>query len=226
MFTRQRKVIITLILIVVMGCLLRIGMFSGLQGSDDLAYASIAHRIASGTFCINGEGDISELRMGLLLPVALVLKIAGTREWALVAYPFIISLAGIVLAFAAGRLFFNERAGLVSAFLMAIVPMDAMMSTTLYTDIPSAFLSNVGIILIYIGVHQEAMKSKTMYAILAGVALGFSWLTRESAVFILPLIACYLLWALWKDRRNAVIILGVILTMAGVAAVESFAYWL
>ncbi|MCX5666844.1 MAG: glycosyltransferase family 39 protein [Candidatus Omnitrophica bacterium] len=222
----KKITIIFLILILCAGCLLRVLAFRGVVGSDDLTYARLAYSIANGTFQTGADSDISGMRVGLLFPVALGIKIAGLTEWVLSAYPFLLSLASILLAFIAGRLFFfSDRAGLIAAALMAIAPMDVSMATMLQSDTPSAFLLNIGILLIYVGAQRELFRSKIMCAVLGGTALGLSWLTRESAVFIFPFIGCYILWVSVRDRRNLTLLVGTALAVMVIVAAESVTYW-
>ena len=214
-----------LALIMGVGCLLRMIVFVGVQGSDDTLYAELANRIANGTFRIGADSDISGLRTGLILPVALLFKLFGPNEWTLIAYPFLLSMGGIILAFIAGRMFFNERAGLLAAALMAIIPVDVRMAGILLTDIPSAFFSSVGVLAAYVGAQQESPKRKFAWAGFAGAALGLSWLTRESAVYMFPVMGCFLVWAVVHDRRNLALLLGVALTVVAIVAIESIVYW-
>ena len=221
----KKTTIILLALILFAGCMLRVLSFRGVAGSDDLHYAELACRIANGTFRIGADSDISGLRVGLIFPAALGIKMAGPAEWVLSAYPFLCSLAGILLAFIAGRLFFGDRAGLIAAALLAIAPMDVSLASVLGTDIPSAFLLNIGALLIYIGAQRESFRSKIVCSVLAGTTLGLSWLTRESAVYIFPFIGCYLLWVVGRDRRNLTLLVGAVLGATAIVAAESLTYW-
>jgi len=58
--------------------------------------------------------------MGLIAPAALCYKIGGLNEGALVAYPLLLSLASVLLAFFAGRSLFNVRTGLLASTIMAV----------------------------------------------------------------------------------------------------------
>ncbi len=219
----KKITIIFLVLILCAGCLLRVLAFRGVVGSDDLTYAKLAYRIANGTF---QTGGVSEMRVGLLFPAALGIKIAGLTERVLSIYPFMISLASILLAFIAGRLlFFSDLAGLIAAVLMAIAPVDVSMATELQTNTPSAFLLNIGVLLIYVGAQRELFRSKIICAVLGGTALGLSWLTRESLVFIFPFIGCYMLWVAVRDRRNLTLLVGAALAVMVIVAAESVIYW-
>src|SRR6266581_2507853 len=90
---------------------LRIVSHSGPIGSDDLGYAELAHKLAQGTASVTAyEGAPAfQLRIGIIAPTALAFRLVGVREWALAIYPLVLSLASILLAFMAGRMFFNER---------------------------------------------------------------------------------------------------------------------
>src|SRR5262245_25750104 len=58
----------------VLGLALRLVVFSGFTGSDDISYASIAHEMAGGTFRIHNHpyAPVFPLRLTVVAPLALL----------------------------------------------------------------------------------------------------------------------------------------------------------
>ena len=109
---------------------------SGDTGSDDGVYSELAFEIANGNFIIGDSRDfVSRLRIGLLDPVALGFKVTGPNEIAMIIYPFLVSILGIILAFFTGRAFFNDRVGLFAATLQSVLPFDARSASMLEPDL-------------------------------------------------------------------------------------------
>jgi len=219
------KTISLFLIIFAIGLLLRIFSFQGCIGSDDLHYAELAHKMATGTFTVKNDFDISRMRIGLVAPVALAFKFMGISEWAMVIYPFLASLAGIILAFWSGRMFFNDRVGLIAALFMAILPFDARFASTLNTDIPSSLMSTASILLLCAGSRNASLSAKFSIGALAGIMMGMAWLTRESAAFLLPFFGAYLLWLAWHMRQNVALLFGAAFTGMSVFIIEAWIYY-
>jgi 4-amino-4-deoxy-L-arabinose transferase-like glycosyltransferase len=222
----SQKTAILLVLILILAGFARILSFSGYCGSDDGAYAVLAYEMANGAFRIgDSSGAIFRLRVGLLAPVALAFKIAGPNEFAMIIYPFILSMLSIILAFLAGRVFFNERAGLIAATIQAILPIDARYASMLWPDLPAAFWVNVGVLLIYYGSNQASRASKTTYAALGGLFLGLAWLTKESIAYVFPFVGIYMVWLTCRQKQNVALLAGASLAVISVLIVESLTYY-
>src|SRR5262249_31284218 len=115
-------------------------------------------------------------------------------------------------------------AALIAAALGAIVPIDIEMASRLLPDLPAAFWIGVGVILLYRGLTTPGRPSRFAYGTAAGLALGVSWLTKETVVFVLPFVATYLVWHAWRSREARVLILGLAGAFAAVVVVESLLY--
>jgi 4-amino-4-deoxy-L-arabinose transferase-like glycosyltransferase len=223
----RRGVTRPLLLIVALGVCLRAAAFGGLVGTDDPIYADLAHRLATGQFRAAHDLDLGTfpLRVGTFAPAALAFRVLGVNEVALAAYPFLLSVLSIVLAFAAGRMFFGDRAGLIAALMQACLPIDVRYSTLLFPDLVAAFWTNVGILLLYRGSTRLPLPEKAALGLVSGLALGVSWLSKEPVMFSLPFIGAYLLWSGYLERRNTVLALAVAAGFSTVVLAESLAYY-
>ena len=99
-------------LILILATGLRVVSFIGYgYDGDDVGYADLAHSIVAGGFREAHERTslIFPARIGILVPAAMSFKVFGVSEQALGVYPLVVSLAGILLAYVAGNVLFNER---------------------------------------------------------------------------------------------------------------------
>ena len=102
-----------------------------------------------------------------------------------------------MLAYTVSRRCFGPLAGLISIGIMAIVPLDIAMATTLYPDAIAAFLANVGICLILYNSDNAETRYASIIAVLSGICFGVSWLCKETVVYLSPFVVIYYL-RIWK----------------------------
>ena len=142
------------------GIVLRVLCFSGFYGSDDGAYAELAYLMATGQFdrSANKGDPVFPLRLGLLAPTVLGFKLGGPNEKVMIAYPFILSMLSIILVFFAGRAFFNTQVGLMSAAILAILPIDINMASRLLPDLPASFWGALGVLCLYLGSNRHGSR--------------------------------------------------------------------
>jgi hypothetical protein len=224
-----RRVLLLLLSILAFAILIRIICFRGYAGSDDGVYAELAHRIATGNFKI-GETythvPAFPLRIGLLAPTALLFALVGPGQVAMVVYPFMLSLVGVVLVFLGARSCFGPRAGLIAAAIHSAVPGELFLSTMLLPDLAAALWANAGVFVLYWGSAWPAWRGRVICGILAGLLFGLSWLCKESIVCLFPFVVGYAI--VLACRRRCTIVLTVIaaLTFLVILTVESSVYYL
>jgi 4-amino-4-deoxy-L-arabinose transferase-like glycosyltransferase len=215
---------LALILIVATG--LRTVSFIGYgYDGDDVGYAELAHSMVAGGFREAHERTslIFPARIGILAPAAMSFKVFGVSEQTLGVYPLMVSLAGILLAYVAGNVLFNERVGLLAAVLHAFLPVDVRYGTLLYPDPPGALWLNGAIVLLY-GASRGGIRRRMLAGVLAGLFLGLSWLSKEALLFSLPFVAGYILWAAYQRKENLALAAGTLLGFSAVIGIESAAY--
>lgn len=195
---------------------------------DDAAYAELAHQLLRGDYPVGvlDRTPVFPLRVGIIAPAAACFKIGGVNEWAMVFYPFILSIAAVFLAYLAGKMFFSESAGLIAAFILAIIPLEVRSATTLLPDLPSAFWSNAGIVLLMCGSKKNARTAQAACGMGSGVCLGVSWLCKESTLYIAPFILLYMAWLAFAQKRSCMPLIASFSTAAlGILAAEMFVYY-
>jgi 4-amino-4-deoxy-L-arabinose transferase-like glycosyltransferase len=194
---------------------------------DDVGYAELAHSIVTGEF-LQAHLQTSLIfpaRIGIVAPAAASFKVFGVSEQTLGVYPLLVSMSGIVLAYLAGKLFFSEGVGVLAALLHAFLPVDVRYGILLYPDPSGALWLNAAILLIYVAASKPLIgPRKTVLGILAGLALGFSWLSKEAVLFSLPFVAGYVLWTVYRHKENAALGAGVAVGFGVVLGIEAAAY--
>src|SRR4051812_3046557 len=103
---------IPLAAIVLLGIELRLLFAQGIIHTDDLLYTHLARAVAEGTSPFAIADKYTALRFGLYGPAAILYKLFGVSDVTTLAWPFLLSLAGIIGAYGIGRLVHGETAGL------------------------------------------------------------------------------------------------------------------
>jgi 4-amino-4-deoxy-L-arabinose transferase-like glycosyltransferase len=186
----SRHRIVLLLAILAVAAALRVRMFSGYVGLDDGEYARVAYQIARGEFSPVGYSGpaVFPLRIGLTAPAAAAFWLFGASEWTMVLYPFVLSLATVVLAYCCAAMLFDERAGLIAAALMAVFPWDMQNATMLLPDLPGAFWAALAVALVLFVDRRAGVSRPVLLAggLASGLAFGLSWLCKESVVYLAP----------------------------------------
>jgi 4-amino-4-deoxy-L-arabinose transferase-like glycosyltransferase len=114
--------------------------------------------------------------MGLTVPTAWAIRFAGRQEWPLLIYPFVASLAGVVVAYAAGQTSFGLRGAVATALIYATIPLILMQATKLGPEIPACVCANLGMLLTYLATRQAGAWKGLSVACLAGLSFGAAWM--------------------------------------------------
>ena len=149
--------------------------------SDDLAYSKFAINIDEGI-----DPDSSQTlatRLGIIYVTALSYKLFGINDFSSVLFALLTSVGSIILIFYFGKLLFNEKTGLIAAFLLSFFPLEVVYATKLFTDLPSAFFMALGV---YLFLYSE-IKSKFKFGLgyfLSGIFIGIGYFIREGVLLI------------------------------------------
>jgi 4-amino-4-deoxy-L-arabinose transferase-like glycosyltransferase len=218
----DRGVTITVLVgITSLALLLRIINFQGFLGGDDSTYIRDARLLAQGHF-IPGSNQW-DVRLGIIAPTALALRLFGLHQWSIVLYPLCLSLLSLPLIYFLGKAFCCRQVGLLAALLLACFPQDIFYATSVYPDLPGAFWGALAVLLAYLSRAAAPPARRMGLAVGCGLALAVSYLTWEAYVTFVPI--CLL--TLWGDRaRDTSWKAGVILATPTCAlAIESLVYW-
>ena len=202
----SREALSALVSILLLALALRIAFFTGLQVGDDIVYSRIALDRLEGRVQF---ANIHETRLGFLLPIVASYALFGPGEVPLVLYNLLCSVGLAGVAFLLARRFFGDRAGAIAGTLTALHPNLVFFATECHTDTPVAFWQALAVLAAVLGGIRPAA--------LAGLSLGWAYLHKESALFVLPLLLVA------RPRREAV---AIVLPVAGILAAELLFYGL
>jgi hypothetical protein len=202
------------VLVVLLGLAIRLFFFNGYQGHEDRSYVTFATILAEqGRVAIEEESQWIG-RIGFWLPIAASVKLLGLSNAAIALYPLICSLGGIWLAIQIGTLVFNRGTGLIAGILLATMPLDVILSTYAYVDLPAAVFVSLTLYL-FLWAEQEEQNSRSRWGYLgAGLAAGVAYLHRENVVFLVAPLAVYLLYYRRFRWNYGWILAGGLLVMA------------
>ena len=214
------KTYVLLLLIVLFGLFLRLIFFSGMGISDSLVYSKTANDINTGKGIDPNNTLTLSTRMGLIYPTALSYRLFGINDFSSVIFVLLTSISSIILIFYFGKLLFNEKIGLIAAFLMSFFPLDVVHATKLGSDIPSAFFMALGA---YVFLYGE-MKHKTKYGLdymFSGILIGIGYMIRESALLIALFFIAYIIYKRRIKREYFLVPLGVLI----IFIIEAFIFF-
>jgi 4-amino-4-deoxy-L-arabinose transferase-like glycosyltransferase len=150
--------------------------------------------------------------------MALSGRIFGFSPWSMLVPEALMGVATVALVYAAVRRVSGPNAGLIAGAAMALTPVAVLMFRF---NNPDALL-----VLLMVGAAYATVraieKAGTRWLLLAGVLIGFAFLTKMLAGFVvLPALALAYLWAAPTDLGRRILqLLG-----AGVAIVVSAGWW-
>lgn len=184
---------------------LRVLLFGGLQGSDDLQYATDAYQLLTKGFNAVPD-DVTKTRLLSYAPAALSFYLFGVNEASSVLYILLCSVGLVLLVYRIGLLLFDDKTALIATALYAFFPIDVIYATMLYPEIPMSLLMGWAMYLILtlfkspVGAIREPPR-----LILAGVLVACAYLTKITALMILGVI---LLCLLYKRKPLHLVYIG------------------
>ena len=140
-----------LILIIAFGIALRLAFDIGVISSGDLGHITYSYKASTGNFRLSAEDTQTASRIAFIYPVAFFYRIFGVNEFSAYAYSLILSIGSIILIYLLGKLFFGEKVGLISAFLLSFYPLNVNYSTRAYPDLAQAFFMGLAVYLFFLG---------------------------------------------------------------------------
>jgi hypothetical protein len=186
----RARIVLALLLLLAAGVRLR--YFSGLQVGDDIVYSSIAAQRIQGEFHVS---NVHEARQGFLLPVTLFYALFGPGEYSLLLYNLLCSIGLVAAVYFLARRFWGDTAGALSGVVAVLHPNLVFFATECHTDTPVALWQAAAVLALLSAADSEPSRSKR---ILAGLLVGWAWLHKEHAVFLIPFFAGH--WIATKRR--------------------------
>ena len=166
--------------IVAIGFLMRLACFTGLIGSDDLVYSHFAQLIAQLHY--HPYLHHAALRYGLIVPLGVVYRLFGIREWTTIIIPLLASTASVPALMLIAQKVLGSRVALLAGMLIATFPAELHYATILVPE-PLAELYVLVAILVYLYWGDENPASA---GFVCGLCMGVAYLTKEHALFIAP----------------------------------------
>jgi len=206
-------------LILLLGLILRIKFFIGLNWSDDVGYVYLANQVLDGTF---KPSYMASLRLMMIFPLAFFFYLFGISNFSAALYPLILSLGNIVLTFLIGKLLFNEKAGLIGALLMAFYPLDVNYATWIMPDVPITFFTGLSVFMFLIGEKKNSRK----FLLLSGIFAGLAYLLKLSGLLVFVFFVSYYSFVFLFKRKIPSNFLFILLGYLIVFLVEGSYYYL
>ena len=197
-----------LLLILLFAALVRLALYNGAFGSDDLVYFERAAQLARGEWTsANYNGA---LRYGFNLPAGGLIALFGESVFVANLWPLVCSLIEIGAAFAFANAAMNRRAGVFAAMLLATAPLHIAVATRIHADPVVSMFVTVAFALLYFGTSRN--RPWLLFA--AGLSTGGVFWAKELAAVtwfaFLPM-----LWFFRGQSRNCVYFLvgGIVMMM-------------
>ena len=153
---------------------LRILFFTGYLGSDEVTYVETALNIATGDW--RASNYIGATRYGMNLPLALSFHIFGLTEASANLWPFLCSVGEVAIVFFLARWLWNTRVAIISAGLLALLPLHVHLAGRIMADPPLAFFMSLSVALLMRTTHSR----NPLTYVAAGLAWGGVFWVKES----------------------------------------------
>jgi 4-amino-4-deoxy-L-arabinose transferase-like glycosyltransferase len=188
----SRRVGGALLALLVLSAAVRLAYFTGLQVGDDIVYSRITVDRLHGT---THFGNVHQTRSGFLLPLVVSYALFGAGELPLVLYNLACSVGLVAAVFFMGRRVFGDGAGLLAAAVAALHPNLVRFATECHTDTPAALWQALAVAAFLAALESERPRP---LLVLAGLLLGWAYLHKEHAVFLVPFFAGH--WIVTRRR--------------------------
>ena len=125
------------------------------------------------------------MRLGVILPAALMYRIFGHSEIAYYTLPFLSAIALVLSTYAIGLILFNRKVAFIAGVWLALLPGFLNEAGHLLPDITATACLNIGVILLLLCQECEE-KRKNRLILASGAFFGWAYLCKEYfAVFAL-----------------------------------------
>ncbi len=180
---------------------------------DDAVYASLAWAVLQGTFRTNSF--IFSTRLMQVYPIAFFYSMMGvtllsSSMWQIISY-----LGIIIVAFLVVRLLYDDKAALITAFLVSMFPLVTKFSVTMGEDIPLTFISSLAFLLFL----YAQRNNRWHYFFASGALLASTWLIGVEGAVIMEFFVLYIIIELARkklhvDRTTLFFVYGFVVVFA------------
>lgn len=177
---------------------------------DDTVYLNMGATVLQGMFKTNSF--IFSTRLIEAYTIAFFYYIMGINNlsssmWNIVSY-----LGLIIITFLIVRLLYDDKAALISAFVISIFPLVTKFAVNVGEDIPLAFVGSFAILLLLYAKRYD----KRIYWFFSGVLLFATWLISVEGAVIIEFVVLYLLVEIIRkkiriDKKSLFFVVGFII---------------
>ncbi|MBS0348904.1 MAG: glycosyltransferase family 39 protein [Proteobacteria bacterium] len=198
---------------------LRLAMFIGFTGSDDITYSLRGLMASLGQW--PETSYIGALRLGMTLPVAGLITLFGASAGTVSLWGLLSSLGEIALVFLFMARSFGLRAGVFAALMLSVMPLHINLATSLWADPPYALMLTTSILALW----HALRGGGTAALVISGLACGFAGWIKPEPTAVFGLVLCGLaLFHLPRYRQLLWLLLGVVLATIPNLLVFQWAY--
>lgn len=188
---------------------LRLVLFNGFFGSDDVVYLARSMEIADGVWSsANYNGS---LRYGYNIPAALFIYLFGLNVFTANAWTLVCSVAEVGLVYAFAARYLDRRSAVFAALILASLPLHIALGTRIHADAVLAFFVTLSFVLFF---AAEQTGRRILYAA-TGLALGMIFWVKELAAVTLLAFLTYPLIAGRLRREWLWVVGGGLVMLAG-----------
>jgi len=161
---------------------------------DDPTYLSLAYGAATGNF--TQSSYIFSVRLLMIFPIAVFYKLFGVSLFTDSIWDILCFVGSVVAAFYIGKELYDEKVGLLSAFLLSIFPLTAILAPTVSDNIPMMFMTTMAMLSI---LYAQRRSSRFWY-FAAGIFMTASPLVTPEGFIVIPIAILYLLVELFRKK--------------------------
>jgi|TARA_B100001971_G_C18241022_1_gene570924 hypothetical protein len=132
---------------------------------------------------------------------AIFVKIFGFSEFSMRLVSVLLGTFTVILIYYLSRLWYGPKHALLSALLLAVIPIHIIYSRVAYREAVQTFFL-VGAIFFMELVQNEKIKARYAGLCFAGILFALSFLTKYNAVIIWGIYCTFLIWHSWLDKNK------------------------
>ena len=158
---------------------------TGYMASDDMAYARIAHELATGTFEL--EPSTFHHRFLVTVPLAAIYQAVGVTGWSTLLWPVLCSLGSLAIVYALALASFGRVAALCAGVLFLASTAQIRYATNLRPDPVLSFFM-LATLLVLVRARRPGVDGARAlaWAALAAAGVALAVLAKESIVWMFP----------------------------------------
>ena len=180
--TKRLYELLPLFLLLLVAAFLRIWLSSGVEGSDDVVYLNEAYKIFSGIYEV--PTYVANLRIGTILPIALMFKLFGVNSYTIFMWPLIASLINIVVIYLISFKLFGRRTALFATLCAAFFPLDIHMGGRAMTEASLTLMLSISVLFYLLGYREEVQRKRAFFCVMSGLFVGLAYLNKHPAILI------------------------------------------